>query len=421
MPTSTPIWHPFTPYNSLEPIVISKAKGCKLYTPEGRQIIDAISSWWVTLHEHAHPYIAEAISKQAIHLEQVILAGFTHEPAQRLANRLLEILPNPQLAKVFFSDDGSTAVEVALKMTFQYFYNQNINHKTKIIAFEGAYHGDTFGAMSVAERSPFNAPYIPYLFDALFLPLPTSENIETITRQFEEWANSNTVAGFIFEPLVQGAGGMRMYDATHLDRLIQIAHQHHIICIADEVMTGFGRTGELFASMSLKHQPDIFCLSKGLTGGFMPLGVTVCADFIYEAYRTNDFMKTFFHGHSFTANPLACQAANASLDLLLSDECQRKRDRIHQKHLYFAEKLRYHSVVENVRCKGTILAFDIKTAEYTSYVNEARSKLYSLFLEKNILLRPLGNVVYILPPYNISDEELHLIYDACENVINQMG
>ncbi|MCS7004832.1 MAG: adenosylmethionine--8-amino-7-oxononanoate transaminase [Cytophagales bacterium] len=413
MLADSPIWHPFTPYLSDTPILITKAKGCKLFTKEERAILDGISSWWVTLHEHAHEYITEAIYKQSQQLEQVIFAGFTHEQAQHLAQRLLSILPNKALSKVFFSDDGSTAVEVALKMTFQYFYNQDIHHKKKVIAFEGAYHGDTFGAMSVGERSPFNAPYVPYLFETKFIPLPNCENFSEVFETFCQLAHSQEVAAFIFEPLIQGAGGMRIYQAEYLDSLIQEAHKHGIVCIADEVMTGFGRTGELFASSQLQHQPDIFCLSKGLTGGFLPLGVTVCADFIYDAYRTDDFMKTFFHGHSFTANPLACAAANASLDLLLTEECYQKRKRIHKRHTQFLQELQRCSAVENVRCIGTIAAFDVKTAEYTSYVNEARGKLYAFFINRNVLLRPLGNVVYILPPYNISDDELDTIYDVC--------
>lgn len=403
------IWHPFTPLlGHREPLVVTSARGCYLHTQEGRQILDAISSWWVNLHGHANPYIANAIALQAQHLEHVIFAGFTHEPAIRLAERLLQILP-PNQSKVFFSDNGSTATEVAMKMSFQYFYNQGIE-RPKIIAFEGAYHGDTFGAMSVGDRSPFNAPFNPYLFQVEFIPLPTDENEEAIFKQFQDLVTSGAIAAFIFEPLVQGASGMRMYSATWLDRAISLAQENEVICIADEVFTGFGRTGKLFASDYLTAKPDIICLSKGITGGFLPLGVTTCTDKIQAAYRTNDLMKTFFHGHSYTANPITCAAANASLDLLLSVDCQASIQLIANKHTQFIADNGQLPLFRKIRQLGTILAMEIAQSGETSYVHEARNALYYYFLDRDILLRPLGNVLYVVPPYVITDAELDRVY-----------
>jgi adenosylmethionine-8-amino-7-oxononanoate aminotransferase len=412
------IWHPFTPLTtSPMPLPIQSAKGAYLYTTDGRQIIDAIASWWVNLHGHSHPHIANAIATQAQRLEHVIFAGFTHEPAIQLAQRLLQILPNNQ-SKIFFSDNGSTATEVAMKMAFQYFHNQGIRRR-KIIALEGAYHGDTFGAMSVGERSPFNAPFQPYLFEVEFIPLPTEENQTAVFQQFDELLASKDVAAFIFEPLVQGASGMRMYSAKLLDTLIQKAQAAEVICIADEVMTGFGRTGKLFASLHLQNYPDIICLSKGITGGFLPLGVTTCTEKIISAYREDDLMKTFFHGHSYTANPIVCAAANANLDLLLDTSCQADIQRISQEHQKFVEICKQYKTVENVRNLGTIFALDLVTSQETSYINEARSRLYPYFLAKNILLRPLGNVLYILPPYCIGNEDLQKIYKAILELVEK--
>lgn len=411
------IWHPFTPLKGMsEPEVLEKAEGPYLYTKEGKRIIDVISSWWVNLHGHSHPYIAEAIAEQAKKLEHVIFAGFTHEPAIRLAERLLEILPDNQ-GKIFFSDNGSTATEVAIKMAFQYFHNQGIEKK-KIIAIDGAYHGDTFGAMSVGDRGPFTAPFDPYLFEVAFIDFPEAEKEEEVWAQFKSLVEAGDVASFIFEPLVQGASGMRFYSASLLDRMIALAQAHDVICIADEVMTGFGRLGTLFAADQLEHKPDIICLSKGLTGGVLPMGVTSCTDKIQEAYRTNDLMKTFFHGHSFTGNPMICAAANASLDLLLTDDCSANRERIHKKHLGFLKSIEGHSMVRNARVIGTILAFDINTEKDTSYFNEARHHLYPYFIQKGLLIRPLGNVIYLIPPYIISDEDLDYVYSTILEFLN---
>ena len=281
------IWHPFTQLvNTPDPLVVTKAEGVYLYTEDDKKILDAISSWWVNLHGHSHPKIVAAIARQAQQLEHVIFAGFTHEPAIRLSENLLSILPENQ-SKIFFSDNGSTAVEVALKMAFQYWYNQGIDRK-KIIAFNGAYHGDTFGAMSVGDRGPFSAPFVPYLFEAVFVDCPIAGREDQVVAAFKKWVDNGDIGAFIFEPLVLGSAGMLMYSVEVLNEMIYYAQSKGVICIADEVFTGFGRTGELFAANFLKHKPDIFALSKGLTGGAMALGVTTCTEDIIAAYRSND-------------------------------------------------------------------------------------------------------------------------------------
>jgi adenosylmethionine---8-amino-7-oxononanoate aminotransferase len=412
------IWHPFTPlHGGPEPIFIKSAEGVYLHADDGRKILDAVSSWWVNLHGHSNSYIADAIAAQARTLEHVIFAGFTHEPAIRLSKNLLSILPKNQ-SRIFFSDNGSTAVEVALKMAMQYWHNQDIE-KTKIIALEGAYHGDTFGAMSVGGRSIFTDPFKPYLFETVFIDFPNGSD-DDILQQFRDIADQGDVAAFIYEPLVQGAGGMRMYAPAILNGLLEIAEEYDILCIADEVFTGFGRTGKLFASDYCTIKPDIIAVSKGITGGTMPLGVTACSDKVLAAYQSDDFLKTFFHGHSYTANPIACAAANASFDLLMDAACQQSIIRISNEHLKFSASIVGHKHVDTVRSLGTILALEIKTNTITSYDNEIRKKIYPYFLDKNILLRPLGNVIYILPPYVITNEQLDEIYTAIRVFLDQL-
>ena len=414
------IWHPFTPLEEGDaPLLVDSAEGIYLQLKDGRKIIDAVSSWWVNIHGHGNPVIAKAIAEQAKKLEHVIFAGFTHEPAIRLAENLLSILPRNQ-AKIFFSDNGSTAVEVALKIAIQYWHNQGIKNKTKVIALDGAYHGDTFGAMSVGERGPFTKPFTSYLFGVDFIEFPTEENREKLILDFEKKLATNQVGAFIYEPLVQGAAGMRMYAPEILEQLISMAKQYDVICIADEVFTGFGRTGKLFASDFLATPPDIISVSKGITGGFMPLGVTACADRIIDAFRSPDADKTFFHGHSYTANPIACAAANASFDLLLTDACQASILRIGKNHRKFIARINQTSI-KNIRSCGTILAIELQTKEGTSYFHDIRKKIYSFFMERNILLRPLGNVFYVLPPYVIKEEELDLIYHAIEEFLIELG
>jgi adenosylmethionine---8-amino-7-oxononanoate aminotransferase len=411
------IWHPFTPLiGADDPLPIESAEGVFLNTYDGRKIIDAISSWWVNIHGHSNPFIAEAIATQAKKLEHVIFAGFTHEPAIKVSENLLSILPDNQ-SKIFFSDNGSTAVEVALKMAFQFWHNQGVE-KTKVIAWRGAYHGDTFGAMSVGDRGLFTKPFFPFLFDVEFIDFPSAENRKSIVSHFKSLIDSGNVAAFIFEPLIQAAAGMRMYSSDLLDELLSIAHKETILCIADEVFTGFGRTGKMFASDYLANKPDIIAISKGLTGGALPLGVTSCSEKIVGAFRSGSFDKTFFHGHSFTANPLSCAAANCSIDLLLKDDCQKRIQRITEKQKTFSIHMEQHEKLVEARSLGTIVALELKTSTSTSYTNEARKKIYNYFLERNILLRPLGNVIYIVPPYVITDQQLDSIYAEIESFLH---
>lgn len=390
-----------------DPIAIVKGKGSLLFDEKGNQYIDAISSWWVNLHGHAHPYIAEKIYQQALELEQVIFAGFTHQPAVELAERLLGILPG-HFSRIFYSDNGSTATEVALKMAIQYWWNNHQQQRNKIIAFKNSYHGDTFGAMSVSDRSVFTLAFHDLLFDVVFLDTPTPENISELKIIMQHHAEYT--AAFIYEPLVQGAGGMNMYDASLLNELLNTAKLNDIICIADEVMTGFGRTGKFFASEHMHKQPDIICLSKGLTGGTMALGVTACSNKIYQAFVDDDALKTFFHGHSFTANPLACTAALASLDLLMREECLQQIEKISAAHLALAENLKNNNLsFKDIRCLGTILAFEIDEGK-KEYLNQISTVITRKALDNGMYIRPLGNTVYIMPPYCITDDELVTIY-----------
>lgn len=396
-----------------EPIPIVKGEGAVLTDIDGNSYIDAISSWWVTLHGHAHPYIAQKIYEQAQTLEQVIFAGFTHEPAVRLAERLLEILPGP-FSRVFYSDDGSTATEVAVKMAIQYWWNKGDKKRSKVLALANGYHGDTFGAMSVSDRSVFTMAFQEKLFDVIFIDPPTSAQV-----RLPAGCAPDEIACFIYEPLIQGAGGMNMYNADGLNNLLKLCHQHKIICIADEVMTGFGRTGKWFASEYVSEKPDIICLSKGLTGGTLPLGVTACSDEIYQAFNEEDRMKTFFHGHSFTANPLSCTAALASLDLLQESECKLRIENISQANKGFVNKLETQNSkikIKNARALGTIMAFEIET-ENSGYLNNIGREITKQTLTKGVYLRPLGNTVYIMPPYCITGAQLEKLYSVVLEII----
>jgi adenosylmethionine-8-amino-7-oxononanoate aminotransferase len=411
------VWHPFThQLTANPPINIVKGEGVYFFDDKGNSYIDAISSWWVNLHGHCNSYISKKVSEQLFQLEHSIFSDFTHGPAVTLAERLLQHLPKNQ-SKIFYSDNGSTAVEVALKMTLQYWHNQKIN-KTLFIAFENAYHGDTFGGMSVGARNVFNNAFENSLFNVAHIPLPTKDNIEEIKSIIQLWSEQHEIAGFIFEPLVQGAAGMLMYDADCLDELILLCRENKIITIADEVMTGFGRTGKFFANDHLKNKADIICLSKGLTGGYMPMGVTGCAQFIYDTFLSEDKTKTFFHGHSYTANPTACSAALASLDLLEKEETWHQIKMIEDAHQQFKLKIETNPKLKDVRVRGTIIAFELNTDEHTHYLNNASQSITDFFLQKGILLRPLGNVFYILPPYVITKQELNYIYSSIEEFLS---
>jgi adenosylmethionine---8-amino-7-oxononanoate aminotransferase len=413
------IWHPFTPFtHSPAPIAIVKGEGIYLQDEKGNHYIDAISSWWVTIHGHGNAYIAEKIYKQALQLEQVIFAGFTHAPAIELAERLLPVLPG-SFSKIFYSDNGSTATEVAMKMALQYWWNQRPANKpparNKILAFKNSYHGDTFGAMSVSHRSVFTLAFHEHLFEVIFIDTPTAENIGDIKALVHKQAHE--IAAFIYEPLVQGAGGMCMYDAYVMNELLNTVKLNDIICIADEVMTGFGRTGKFFASEYMHKKPDIICLSKGLTGGTMALGVTACSQKIVDAFVSDDKLKTFFHGHSFTANPLACTAALASFDLLEKPAALNGIEMIAANNLRFAAELKNSNhPVRNVRSLGTILAFEISSGK-NEYLNEISKTVTQSMLQQNIYLRPLGNTVYVMPPYCITQNELQQVYNAINKML----
>ena len=405
------------------PLPIVQGKGSLLIDENGNGYIDAISSWWVTLHGHAHPYIAEKLYRQALQLEQVIFAGFTHKPAIELAERLLQILSG-NFSKIFYSDNGSTSTEVAIKMSLQYWWNKQCETgkgkretRNKILAFNNAYHGDTFGAMSVSDRSVFTLAFYDYLFEVIFIDTPTTENISDIKEVIHK--HGNEIAAFIYEPLVQGAGGIKMYDASIFCELLNEIKCYDIICIADEVMTGFGRTGQFFASDYINTKPDIICLSKGLTGGTMALGVTACNDKIYTAFVDDDKLKTFFHGHSFTANPLACTAALASLDLLLKDECIEKIKWIENSNRNFVLQLQPYAddgKIKNIRTLGTILAFEMNEGA-DEYLNNISSTITANALAEGVYIRPLGNTVYIMPPYCITETELQKVYGVILKLI----
>ncbi|MDR6941239.1 adenosylmethionine--8-amino-7-oxononanoate transaminase [Mucilaginibacter pocheonensis] len=411
------IWHPYTQMKTAAPAIgIVRGEGAGLFDERGKKYIDAVSSWWVNIHGHAHPYIAQKVSEQLHKLEHVIFAGFTHQGAIELAERLLAILPDNQ-QKAFYSDNGSTAIEVAIKMCLQYWLNKG-HQRTKIIAFNNAYHGDTFGAMAVSGRSAFTKAFDSLLFEVEFIDTPNADNISDLKSQISNLKSST--ACFIFEPLVQGSGGMLMYEAQYLDQLMAHCRQENVLMIADEVFTGFGRTGKLFACDHLQVQPDIMCFSKGLTGGTMALGLTTCTQHIYDAFLSDDRLKTLFHGHSFTANPVACAAALASLDLFLEPATAVNIQRIEALHRQFADKIKHHPKIKAIRQTGTIVAMEWETGNDTSYFNSLRDKLYHYFLAEGIILRPLGNIIYILPPYCITNAELNYVYNKIEQALEEI-
>jgi adenosylmethionine-8-amino-7-oxononanoate aminotransferase len=401
-------WHPYTQMKTAQDIIpIVKGKGTYLYDDNGKQYIDAVSSWWVTLHGHAHPYITQKVSAQLNTLEQVIFAGFTHKPAIELSERLLQLLPSNQ-QKVFYTDNGSTAIEVALKMCLQFDYNQG-KSRNKILAFKNGYHGDTFGSMSVSGRGTWTEPFRGMLFDVIFIDVPTESNLNDVKNFID---SQEDICCFVYEPLVQGAGGMLMHKAEDLSELLTFCRSKKILLIQDEIFVGFGRTGKMFAADHLSTTADVMCFSKGLTGGTMPLGVTTCTQEIYDAFYSNDKTKALFHGHSFTASPLACSAALAIMDLLLESQTQSNIARICDQHAAFAKKLKDHPKVAKVRQQGTIFAMEWKTNECTSYFSEIHDILYPFFLSKGILMRPLGNIIYLVPPYCISETDLNYIYET---------
>ena len=426
----SPIWHPFTQH-AINPdsIHIDRAAGPYLFArniengvPKGeRRIIDAISSWWVISHGHCHPHIINAVQEQAARLDQVIFAGFTHDPAEQLAERLIKVT-NDSFDHVFFSDSGSTAVEVALKMAIGYWAHIE-KPRQKILAFQDGYHGDTFGSMSAGGRAVYNKVYEPYLFEVEHIPLPEAGKEAESLQRLEDYLNANkdNVAAFIFEPLLLGAGGMKVYSTSTLKAMVDLCRAHGVLLIADEVMTGFGRTGTMFACEQAEFMPDIMCMSKGLTGGFLPMGATLCTEAIYMAFYHKDRAKMFFHSSSFMGNAMACAAANASLDIWDNEPVMDRINDIAKSHADAVHRFSERGDVTNIRQKGTMIAMDVADDQGKGYLSQVQPRLYDLFLSQDMLLRPLGNSIYILPPYCIAQQDLDEIYDAIEYVLDTVA
>jgi adenosylmethionine-8-amino-7-oxononanoate aminotransferase len=410
------IWHPYTQHKTAAlPIAIARGEGALLWDENNKEYIDAIASWWVNPYGHSNKFIADAIYKQLTTLEHVLFGGFTHEPAIILAEKLMEILPKNQ-QKIFFSDNGSTAVEVAIKVALQYFFNKG-EKKTTIIAFENAFHGDTFAAMAASGISFYTQAFQGMFIDVVRIPVPTKGQEQESFDALKKVIQGHNCAGFIFEPLVQGAAGMVMYEPESLDKLIQICQENKVLTIADEVMTGFGKTGKTFACDYLTEKPDMMCLSKALTGGTIPMAITTFTQDIFEAFYDEDINKALFHGHTFTANPTGCAAALASLSLLQTQEMQDNMARVNKRHVEFQKHIESHPKVTTTRVLGVIFALEIQTESAASYYGTLRNKLYNFFIENGIILRPVGNIVYILPPYIITDEQLHKVYEVVEKAL----
>lgn len=408
------LWHPLTQHK-LHPnhLPIVKAKGVWLYDEDGNKYIDGISSWYTCMYGHSHPDIISRVKEQLEVLDQVVFSGFTHPPAIELSEKLMRILPSG-MSKIFFSDNGSTSVDVAIKMSLQYHFNKG-SKKQRIVALDNAFHGDTFGAMSVSGLSVYNGPFEEFLLSVDRIAVPDAHNITSVIHDFQALIDTGEVAAFIYEPLVQGAAAMHMYQEEHLEALLDMASKADILTIADEVMTGFGKTGKNFASEYLEIQPDIMCLSKSLTAGVAPMALTACSEKVYNAFYDDEIGKGFFHGHTYSANPLACTAALAGIDVLSSEETQESIRRINRRHLEFERRIDGHKKVSGTRVTGVILAMDIdvKMDRY----GKLRDKLYKYFMEQGVFLRPLGNTIYTLPPYVISDQELDKIYEVMENCL----
>ncbi|MEO5777920.1 MAG: adenosylmethionine--8-amino-7-oxononanoate transaminase [Flavobacterium sp.] len=409
-------WHPYTQHKTAADFpAIVKGEGALLWDENGKEYVDAIASWWVNPYGHSNKIIADAIYEQLTTLEHVLFGGFTHDKAVLLAEKLMTILPKNQ-KKLFYSDNGSTAVEVALKCALQYNYNKGIK-KTKIIAFEDAFHGDTFGAMASSGISFFTEAFKGSLLEVVRIPVPTKGNEEQSLQALHDLVATNEYATFIFEPLVQGAAGMVMYRPEVLDTMILICNQNNVFTIADEVMTGFGKTGKIFATDYLINKPDMMCLSKALTGGTIPMAITTFTQEVFDGFYDDDTNKALFHGHTFTANPTGCAAALASINLLQTGAMQNNIARVNKAHLAFEAKIKSHSKVKTTRVLGVIFALEIKTENQESYYGSMRNKLYNFFIENGVILRPVGNIVYILPPYIITDSQLEKVYATVEKAL----
>ncbi|MGL5166125.1 MAG: adenosylmethionine--8-amino-7-oxononanoate transaminase [Afipia sp.] len=417
MTSRSPVWHPFTQHAvQPEAIMISKGEGAWLEAADGRRIFDAISSWWVVTHGHRHPHIVQAIKDQTDRLDQVIFAGFTHEPAEMLSRHLVAITP-PELEYVFFSDSGSTSVEVALKMALGFWLHRG-GKRSRILALEGAYHGDTIGGMSVGERGVFNAPYDPLLFDVERIPFPAPGREQATLDALDAACKRGDVAALIVEPLILGAGGMLVYPPRVLTEMKRVCETHDVLFIADEVMTGWGRTGTLFACEQADVTPDIACYSKGLTGGSVPLAVTLCRADIFDAHYSTDRSRTFFHSSSYTANPIACAAALANLEIWQREPVMERIGSIAALHQERLARFRADGRFTNVRQIGTIAALDI-TAKDAGYLADIGPRLYRGFLARGLLVRPLGNTIYIMPPYCSTASDLDLVYDAIDELADE--
>lgn len=405
------IWHPLTQHKlhpNHTPIV--KAKGALLFDENQKSYIDGIASWYTCMYGHCNEEITGKIKRQLDELDQVVFSGFTHPPAIELSEKLIEILPG-NMDKIFFSDNGSTSVDVAIKMSLQYFFNKD-EKRNKIIAFHNAFHGDTFGAMSVSGLSVYNGPFEDFLLSVERIEVPSISNIDAVKKNFQDLLESGTVAAFIYEPLVQGAAAMKMYDPSLLDELISMAKNHGTLTIADEVMTGFGKTGKFFASEYMRAKPDIICLSKSLTAGIAPMALTCCTKEVYDAFYDDEISKGFFHGHTYSANPLSCRAAIAGIDLLKSPAIKADMIRINKRHLTFEKYIKGHNKVNSTRVLGVIFALDLEVK--MDRYGKLRDELYRFFMDNGVFLRPLGNTIYILPPFIISDLELDTIYNVIE-------
>ncbi|MDT0690738.1 adenosylmethionine--8-amino-7-oxononanoate transaminase [Salegentibacter sp. F188] len=412
------LWHPLTQHKiSPEMLAIEKAKGAKLYDEAGKEYIDGIASWYTCMYGHCNEFITSRVAEQMQKLDQVVFSGFTHRPAVELSEALMKILPANQ-QKLFFNDNGSTATEIGIKMALQYHHNQG-NDRKVMLAFEDGFHGDTFGAMSVSGLSVYNGAFEDHFIEVVRIPTPDGTNNSAVIDKLKKLISENNLAGFIYEPLVQGAAAMKMYDAEGLEQILQICKQHEIICIADEVMTGFGKTGKYFASDYLEAQPDIVCMSKALTAGLLPMGLTSCTQAVYDAFYSDDIAKGLFHGHTYSANPLACTAALAGIELLTSKDIQEDISRVIKSHQDFNARIKDHPKVTNARQLGVIYAFELNV-KMERYGN-LRNQLFKHFMDGGIFLRPLGNTVYILAPYIISNEELNKIYSSVEEVLEKFG
>ena len=420
------IWHPFTQLKiSKPPIVIESAKNENIYDIDGNEYVDLISSWWVNTHGHSRKEIIEKIYEQAKMIEQVLFAGFTHRPAVELAEKLVALLPG-KINKVFFSDNGSTSVEIAMKVAIQYWHNRGEKSKQKFMAFKGGYHGDTFGAMSVGFSSGFYEPFKDLVNESFFFDFPENWNgnnqIEECEKQSLDQAqqiikkNKEQIAAVIIEPLIQGAGGMKMCRPSYLDKLLRMFRDAGIIIIFDEVMTGFGRTGKMFALNYLQENPDIVCLAKSLTGGYIPLAATIFDERIHDEFVNNDFKKTFLHGHTFTANPVACSAALASLDLYEKDKTFEKIKSINKVHKACMLELSKHCKISKVRILGSIAAFDFNEMN-ANYGSQDGEKLKAIFLNNGLLLRPIGNTIYLMPPFCIKKSTLLKCYEKLNEIL----